>query len=378
MFKYPENVLSKIIYPFMALLCLTSCKEVKKFSDFFTNPSPREVYARNFKNDTHYNKWQSSYQKAFTDSLLIELPYREIGTFAPQLVPVYSYNVRLERGEILMVEGTFDSILVFIDIHHYNPLDSLRKTALISDKLLMESPITMPVKETGTYKIMVQPELNASANFQLEIYTKPSLTFPVAGFSDKAIQSFWGNPRSGGARVHEGIDIFAPRLTPVIAVTNGHITFKGDRGLGGKQVWLRDGLFGASYYYAHLDSIQVIANNKVTVGDTLGYVGNTGNAKTTAPHLHFGIYTSQGAIDPLPFVRNRTRKKATFPLPTEQGVVVSKNAHVRLGPHPTSRQLTTLKNKDTLHILGKVENWYHIKGDKIKGFIHASLIKEMK
>src|SRR5690606_22442431 len=108
-------------------------------------------------------------------------------------------------------------------------------------------------------------ELYASNTFQIEIYTQSSLAFPVAGVSDKAIQSFWGNPRSGGTRVHEGIDIFAPRSTPVVAVTDGYISFTGERGLGGKQVWLRDGIFEVSYYYAHLDSIKVSTSNKVSV-----------------------------------------------------------------------------------------------------------------
>src|SRR5690606_18939666 len=133
-------------------------------------------------------------------------------------------------------------------------------------KLIGKSPISRPVKESGTYKILLQPELYASNTFQIDIYTEPSLAFPVAGFSDKAIQSFWGNTRSGGARLHEGIDIFAPRLTPVVDVSNGYISYTGERGLGGKQVWLRDGIFGASYYYyAHLDSIKINTTKKVSV-----------------------------------------------------------------------------------------------------------------
>lgn len=358
-------------------LFLTSCKEVQKFTDIFTNPSAREVYGRTHQKDSNFTKWQATFQKALKDSLFINIPYLEVGTFSPQYMPTYSYNTTLERGEILMVEGRGDSTTVFIDIFHYNAKDSLADKALITAKLLKDTPIHMPVTETGTYKIIIQPELYASDTFQLEIYTKPSLVFPVTGFSDKAIQSFWGNPRSGGTRTHEGIDIFAPRSTPVVAVTNGYITFKGDRGLGGKQVWLRDGLFGISYYYAHLDSIKA-TTTKVKAEDTLGYVGNTGNAKTTAPHLHFGIYTSHGAIDPLPFVRNRERRNTKPAIPKEKGVMLSRNGNVRMAPNSASPALMTLKNNDTLFILGKSENWYHIlSSDSLKGFINTSLIKEL-
>ena len=77
-------------------------------------------------------------------------------------------------------------------------------------------------------------------------------------------------------------------------------------GIGGKHVWLSSGMLGiggARYYYAHLDAFNVESGDSVSTGDVLGYVGNTGNARTTPPHLHFGIYTSFGPVDPAPFLR---------------------------------------------------------------------------
>ena len=69
-----------------------------------------------------------------------------------------------------------------------------------------------------------------------------------------------------------------------------------------------------SLYYAHLDSQLVSAGARVVVGDTLGLVGNTGNAITTAPHLHFGIYArGSGAVNPLPFIDNRKEKIPGLP-----------------------------------------------------------------
>jgi murein DD-endopeptidase MepM/ murein hydrolase activator NlpD len=73
--------------------------------------------------------------------------------------------------------------------------------------------------------------------------------------------------------------------------------------LGGNVVWVWDAERGQALYYAHLDRQDVSAGSRVHAGDVLGRVGNTGNARTTPPHLHFGIYRPiEGAIDPLPFI----------------------------------------------------------------------------
>ena len=379
MLIFHKNLLSRLIYCVTLLACLSSCKEVRQMSDIFVKPTPRELYARDLENNNDYLKWHASYQTALVDSLFIELPYSEVGKFSSHHFPVHSYDVLLERGEKLMVNVTSDSTFAFLDVYAYKNIDSLEKKPIISEKFIGQTSIAMPVEKSEKYKILIQPELYASKRFKIDIYTQPTLTFPVAGYSDNAIQSFWGNPRSGGTRLHEGIDIFAPRLTPVLAVTDGHINFAGERGLGGKQVWLRDGLFGASYYYAHLDSIKVSTTKKVSVGDTLGYVGNTGNAKTTVPHLHFGIYTSKGAVDPLPFVRTRERKEIKVMAPSEMGIITSQNANVRNKPNSNSLNLNTIKYQDTVKIMGRTLDWYHIiLSNGSKGFIHKSLIKELK
>jgi hypothetical protein len=105
------------------------------------------------------------------------------------------------------------------------------------------------------------------------------------------------------ARAHQGIDIFAPRGTPAVAATDGVVRRVGENRLGGRVVFLYDPEGGQSLYYAHLDSQTVADGQRVRAGDTLGFVGNTGNARTTAPHLHFGIYRGgEGAVNPFPFV----------------------------------------------------------------------------
>ncbi len=109
----------------------------------------------------------------------------------------------------------------------------------------------------------------------------------------------WGFPRSGG-RTHKGTDMFAARGTPLVAVLGGTVSIGTNR-LGGKSVYLKAG--GFRFYYAHLDAWGDISNGQsVPKGYVVGYVGDTGNAKGTSPHLHFGIQTTQ-AVNPYPTVR---------------------------------------------------------------------------
>ena len=130
------------------------------------------------------------------------------------------------------------------------------------------------------------------------------LVFPVAGKRSN-IGSFWGDTRDGGKRKHKGIDIFAKKGTPVVAVTDGIIVSSGNTPRGGKHLWLQSMHHPWKAYYAHLDQQKAKPGQIVKKGDVIGTVGNTGNAKYTPSHLHFGIYKWwSGAVDPLPLVKN--------------------------------------------------------------------------
>ncbi len=138
--------------------------------------------------------------------------------------------------------------------------------------------------------------------------------FPVAGKKNH-VGSFWGDARDGGRRSHRGIDIFARKGTPVVAIADGVISSSGTDSLGGKVIKLRPSWKLWIAYYAHLDTQIVKEGTHVRKGQVIGTVGNTGNARTTPAHLHFGMYTIFGAIDPLPFVKSapRTRYPAARP-----------------------------------------------------------------
>lgn len=124
--------------------------------------------------------------------------------------------------------------------------------------------------------------------------------------SKKQIANTW-HARRGANRLHEGQDIFAPRGTPTYSATRGYIYNIGQNGLGGQTVSVI-GAGGRVYYYAHFDSYApgIAEGDYVTPQTVLGYVGTSGNAQGTPPHLHFGVYTPTGPIDPLPLLTDRT------------------------------------------------------------------------
>ena len=174
------------------------------------------------------------------------------------------------------------------------------------------SQFSFDVTETGTFILRLQPELFRTGEYSLSVSVGPSLLFPVSG--DKAkVQSFWGAARDGGKRKHEGIDIFAPKRTPVIAAADGFVIGVRDGGIGGKVVYLRPKDKNMHFYYAHLDEHLVREGQVVNQGDVIGLVGNTGNAQTSSPHLHFGVYTQNGPVDPFPFVNTTIKTAAAVP-----------------------------------------------------------------
>ncbi len=364
---------------FLCLIIITSgCNQIQKAADVVTKPSAREVYAREFsKEDSLFISWNQTFDIALQDSLQITLPYSESGVFTSEKQLVHSYNVQLVEGQRLFVETTTspDSLRVFIDLFQ-TVNDSIKELKLLKSSEPDSQELIHEIEEYTTYKITVQPEIRVSGSYILKIYTMPVYQFPVSGVDNSSIQSVWGDSREGGKRFHEGVDIFAERGTPVVAVTDGRISSVGERGKGGKQVWLRDGLFGKSLYYAHLDSIVATNGLRVKTGDTLGFVGNSGNAVTTKPHLHFGIYKGYtGAVNPLPYIKMTEIPEVDSPFNESKGTVLKNKSELRSGPATGFEQLASLPKNDTVFILGKHQNWYHISTTTaIKGFIYTSLL----
>jgi peptidoglycan LD-endopeptidase LytH len=347
-----------------------------KVADVITQPTARQQYAREFKDNKEiFSVWEAEYDAAVKDSLQVSLPYGERGSFTPNANGIYSYVFDLKEGEVLAAEVTKDSTArVFIDIFEQGGNDSRHLKSIDMD---VASAEFVP-NASGTYKIVIQPEMAAGGPFFISLNKKPLYQFPVAGKGNASVGSFWGMERDGGARKHEGIDIFAKKGTPVVAITNGSVSFTGERGIGGKQVWLRDGMFGKSLYYAHLDGIAVEAGQNVKTGDTLGFVGNTGNARFTPAHLHFGIYRFGGAVDPLPYVFTTEKISAKqFPFAFKSNELkVKGNANLRQGPATTMKVVGSVTANETIKVLGQHKDWLHVKtADNRRAYLHRSLVK---
>ena len=121
-----------------------------------------------------------------------------------------------------------------------------------------------------------------------------SIACPVVG--SVSFINDWGFPRSGG-RFHQGNDLFAPKGTRAVATVSGTMSHTVGT-LAGNQARL-DGDDGVTYYYMHLDRFGPLG--RVSAGDTIGYVGTTGNAAGTAAHVHFEVHPGAGeAVNPYP------------------------------------------------------------------------------
>ncbi|NLL51614.1 MAG: M23 family metallopeptidase [Peptococcaceae bacterium] len=115
----------------------------------------------------------------------------------------------------------------------------------------------------------------------------------------------FGADREGGRRTHQGTDLFDIKGTKIFNVCSGTVEKLGWNRLGGERVGIR-GEDGNYYYYAHLDEInpQLWVGKKISKGELIGTMGNTGDAITTPDHLHFGIELPNGEwLNPYPFLK---------------------------------------------------------------------------
>lgn len=332
----------------------------------FREASPYEKYLRAIeKAGLHTTPmaqdWLAAGEKAFTDSVIISLPFSEAGFFQAGEPLALSWQFTVRAGQTLTVETAVRSVenaAMFLDLFIWE--DSTWQALAYADSTLT---IKQEFDETYHCLLRLQPELLVHAYYTISIAHTPVLINPVTGASNKSIQSFYGDPRDGGRRKHEGVDIFAPKGTPVVAPAAGYITRTGNNNLGGKVVWMADRKRGHNYYFAHLDTQMVKAGMTVRQGDTLGLVGNTGNARYTPPHLHFGIY-QRGSRDPIDYIRTMEQLVNRLPMDTTfQSLayrVASEKLNVRIGPGEKHSRITQLSRHDYIKIIGKSGDWYRV------------------
>ncbi len=172
----------------------------------------------------------------------------------------------------------------------------IRATVLLALLFILDKLLPSISQQTQSFVVAKWQQLSL---MQQEPPTENSLPNPLP---EQQLTDTWGAARSQG-RSHEGIDIFAPRGTPIQATTQGIVSKVGENNLGGRVVVVV-GPGGAGHYYAHLEDYADIApNDWVNAGDIIGYVGDSGNAKGTPPHVHYGIYINGSAVNPYPLLQ---------------------------------------------------------------------------
>ncbi len=372
----------------LLLMFLAACNGSRPLNDIkevFRKQTAYERYAEQIRKSGSYgaigNQWLAVGQEVLKDSLRVKIPFTETTRFASNEVSANSFVLELLRGEQLIIDISVDGAEpghVFADLFQIEGQSLDYKAVASTDTNTHRIEYTP--KESNTFLLRVQPELESSGTYTVAVRTKPTLVFPVQGKNSSQIASFWGYPRDGGKRKHEGIDIFAPRGTPAIASSHGYVSRVGENRLGGNVVWIADTKNSQTLYYAHLDKQLVQPGQRVVPGDTIGLIGNTGNAKTTAPHLHFGIYRyGRGAVDPLPYVRKSAEPaKITADLSRlgEQGRVSVQKAMLRSGPDTKAAVISEAPRHAPVQVVSGNGSWYRVvTPDGTRAYMAAKLIE---
>lgn len=362
-----KNALRLITFG-ISIALLSACSKSNGPLAIFKKLSPHDAYAQRLKENgfdrtAMGSAWLLNADKVISAPLNINIPYKETGYFADDKVTGTALRFDAKRGQKLRISITkkpATNFAIYADLFQENGTQP--KLTAFADTIgaLLEHEI----KQTGKYILRLQPELLRSGEYTLTITAGPSLSFPVPASGKPRIGSFWGDGRDEGGRKHEGIDIFAPKRTPAIAAANGTVTGVSVNKLGGNVVFMRPDNEDYTLYYAHLDVQTVQQGQNVIIGDTLGLAGNTGNARTTPSHLHFGIYTNNGAIDPLAFVDREVKQ----PLPVSASLKYL-NATVRISaktsrlyniPSEKGLSIQTLVQNTPLTVSAATDGWYKV------------------
>lgn len=298
----------------IVILAFYSCKSGS--INLFKAANPHEQYQRKLETagldkTSMGAAWINTSTLSLQKPLLISVPYRETGFFGADKVQAVTYKFAATKGQkltIALAKKPAETAL-YLDLWY---VSDVKNPKLIASADTLNRELQQEINDTGTYLIRLQPELLQSVEYTLELTTGPSLAFPINSKSGKSIGSYWGDGRDNNARKHEGVDIFGAFRSPVLAIADGTVTRVNENNLGGKVVWLRPKGRDYTLYYAHLDQQIATEGQDVKTGDTLGLMGNTGNAKNTPTHLHFGIYTYGGAVNPLPFIDPVTKTPANI------------------------------------------------------------------
>lgn len=360
----------KYIFYFFLAFIANSCSQIQQLNPIKKPSSAYIAYYESLvsvglANSGMGKTWYDAGEYALDDSLRIAPPYRETGYFRAEDPTAYGFSFYLKEGQACEIDLRVqpDSMQVFLELFERGLSTDTAKWKWLAEIDPQTNQLEFIADRTGFYQLRLQAELLATGGYELDIGLAPSISFPVQNGKNSDIGGLWGDPRSG-RRKHKGVDIFAKKGTPVLASGPGTVSRVSMSELGGKTVWVRDDKFGHQQYFAHLDEQLVTEGQVVQKGDTLGTVGKTGNARNTPPHLHYGIYKDDGAVDPLPFIH---KERNRFSDPNidikklgDQYRIGNRSENLYKSPYKKGKVIQRLDAHTPVQITGGAEGYYRV------------------
>lgn len=374
------------LYIFYTLFLLSLLYSCSPGSGIFGKKTPHQEYEKKIKDaglkETALGEaWLKVAAITLSNPLDISLPYSETGYFADDRANGIGLRFKARRGQklkIFITNKTVENFAMYVDLWQPYPASENRTPKFISAADTTNFFLEYSVNEDTTFIVRIQPELLKKGEYTFTITAGPSLAFPIQQNVKSSIISLFGTGRDNGERKHEGIDILAPKRSQAVASVNGIITRVNENALGGKVIFMRPDNASYSLYYAHLDSQIAKEGQRVKTGDVLGLTGNTGNAKFTVSHLHFGIYTNNNvAIDPLYFVKNDYREPAKLSVsPNILNTWMRSGKNIKLFfDQMVTTNFITLEENTLLRPEAGTGNFYRvILPDGKKGFVAGAAI----
>jgi peptidoglycan LD-endopeptidase LytH len=203
-------------------------------------------------------------------------------------------------------------------------LSTIATSCLYPPRPIYRPTVRPPVQQSGTTRdSATRGDVVVREPDDIQYLRARRLIVPVAGVEPEALHDDFTAARGGGRR-HNAIDILAPYGTPVLAADDGYVLRLSRNKAGGIVLYATDPEERVVYYYAHLAGYHdgVSAGKSLQKGDTIGYVGTSGNAPENTPHLHFQIMRMRGGgrywngepFNPYPLLRHAVTPKRESPV----------------------------------------------------------------
>jgi len=327
--------------------------------------------------------WILASETALREPVEIETPYEEAFYVDQAAAFAAAFRFHVKRGQRTEIDVVFQGqrrCRLFMDLFRVQG-STIEEWKLVASANEKEKHLEFEPRGDAEYVVRLQPELLRGGRFNVVIRTVASLEFPVVGYDSGSIGSGFGAPRDGGRRRHHGVDIFAPRHTPVHAPSKAYVRHVGESDRGGRNIWLYDSKRLLYFYFAHLQTQDVIEGTYVEARQEIGTVGNTGNARRTPPHLHFGIYVQgEGLIDPYNYINkiNSVPEDIRADLEMLGRWVRSKDQKIYLKTSLNSgpQHMTQLDRYSAMKVRAAASNMYRVNlPDGISGYVPAHSVE---